>query len=70
MADQDRRNPPPSPCNNTCIVDSRRDCCVGCLRTLGEIAAWNSMSAEEQWSLVDDLERRRARTGPDGTGPQ
>jgi acyl-CoA hydrolase len=38
MADQDRRNPPPSPCNNTCIVDSRRDCCVGCLRTLGEIA--------------------------------
>jgi predicted Fe-S protein YdhL (DUF1289 family) len=70
MAVQDRRNPPPSPCNFTCIVDRRHSCCVGCLRTLDEIAAWNDMSNEEQWAIVDLLPARRAKTNSDGTGPR
>ena len=66
----DRRNPPPSPCNNTCIVDRAHNRCVGCLRTLDEIAAWGGMSAEEQWDIVDALERRRAAKENDGTGSE
>jgi predicted Fe-S protein YdhL (DUF1289 family) len=70
MAVPDRRNPPPSPCNFTCIVDRRHSRCVGCLRSLDEIAAWNDMTNEEQWTIVDDLVARRAKLSPDGTGPQ
>jgi predicted Fe-S protein YdhL (DUF1289 family) len=66
----DRRNPPPSPCDNTCIVDRRHNCCVGCLRTLDEIAMWAQMSPEEQWNVVDALARRRAQKENDGTGSE
>jgi predicted Fe-S protein YdhL (DUF1289 family) len=37
------------------------------LRTLDEIAAWNEMTVDEQWTLVDDLDRRRAEAGPNGS---
>jgi predicted Fe-S protein YdhL (DUF1289 family) len=40
---------------------------VGCLRTLDEIAAWGSMSAEEQWDVIDALARRREAKENDGT---
>jgi hypothetical protein len=70
MAVPDRRNPPPSPCNLTCIVDRRHNWCVGCLRTLDEIAMWNGMSAEEQWAIIDDIPARRAKDSPDGTRSQ
>jgi hypothetical protein len=67
MAVQDRRNPPPSPCTNTCIVDRSHHWCVGCLRTLDEIGMWGEMSVEEQWAIVDEIERRRAKSYADGT---
>jgi predicted Fe-S protein YdhL (DUF1289 family) len=62
----DRHTQPPSPCNNTCIVDRRNNRCVGCLRTLDEIAAWGTMSPEEQWDVIDALAQRRAKEN-DGT---
>jgi predicted Fe-S protein YdhL (DUF1289 family) len=34
--------------------------CLGCLRTLDEIARWRDMNAEEQWILLDDLHARRS----------
>lgn len=49
---------PPSPCTRVCTLDSN-DVCVGCSRTLDEIVAWAAMSAEEQWSVVRDLPRRK-----------
>ena len=55
---QDRRNPPPSPCNNTCIVDRKNNLCVGCLRTLDEIGMWDRMSPDEQWDVLDRVEVR------------
>jgi predicted Fe-S protein YdhL (DUF1289 family) len=33
--------------------------CVGCLRTGDEIARWTSMTAEEQWRLIETLRERR-----------
>jgi hypothetical protein len=67
MAVMDRRNPPPSPCNFTCIVDHRRSWCVGCLRTLDEIGRWEQMSTAEKWTVIDRLDARRASLETDGS---
>ena len=40
--------------------------CVGCMRTLDEIEAWEDMSPEEQWAVVDEIEMRRAAWEADG----
>jgi uncharacterized protein len=49
---------PASPCMNICVLDASRTC-IGCLRTLDEIARWGRMSATEQWQVVARLERVR-----------
>ena len=49
---------PTSPCLNICVLDASRTC-VGCLRTLDEIARWGRMSAAEQWQVIARLERDR-----------
>jgi hypothetical protein len=43
---------------NVCVLDAGR-VCVGCRRTLEEIARWGRMSAAEQWAVVARLERMR-----------
>jgi monothiol glutaredoxin len=48
---------PPSPCIKVCVLAGDR--CVGCLRTVDEIAAWSGMRAEAQWALIGALEQRR-----------
>lgn len=48
---------PQSPCIKVCTLVGGQ--CSGCLRTLDEIAAWSSMSAEAQWALIAALEQRR-----------
>ena len=49
---------PQSPCIKVCVlVPGNR--CAGCLRTVDEIAAWGTMSAEQQWQLLAELEHRR-----------
>jgi predicted Fe-S protein YdhL (DUF1289 family) len=55
----DRPAQPASPCINVCMLDATGHC-LGCLRTLDEIARWRDMSAGEQWRLIDDLHARRA----------
>jgi len=54
------RTPPPSPCTKVRTLDAQ-GLCAGCLRTGAEIGRWMSMSAAEQWQLVEELDVRRAR---------
>lgn len=54
---------PASPCVNVCVLDSSRTC-VGCGRTIDEIARWGGMSASERWQVVDRLERERRESEP------
>jgi predicted Fe-S protein YdhL (DUF1289 family) len=54
---------PPSPCRNVCVLDASRTC-VGCGRTIDEIARWGRMSAAEQWQVVARLERDRVQRQP------
>ena len=49
----------PSPCNKVCAMDAERRYCLGCRRTLEEIAAWGSMTDEEQRAVLKRLEQRR-----------
>ncbi|TVP98668.1 MAG: DUF1289 domain-containing protein [Planctomycetaceae bacterium] len=47
----------PSPCIGICTVDAHR-VCIGCHRTLAEIAAWRSASASERSRMVESASRR------------
>ena len=49
---------PVSPCINVCVLDEHRTC-MGCRRSLEEIAQWGRMSAAEQWAVMARLERIR-----------
>jgi predicted Fe-S protein YdhL (DUF1289 family) len=44
---------------NVCVLDTGR-VCVGCGRTLDEIARWGRMSAAEQWAVIARLDRAQA----------
>jgi predicted Fe-S protein YdhL (DUF1289 family) len=38
----------PSPCISVCRMDAQGELCLGCLRTLDEIAAWGRMADTEK----------------------
>jgi predicted Fe-S protein YdhL (DUF1289 family) len=48
-----------SPCNKVCVMDAEQRYCLGCRRTLEEIAAWGSMTDEERQAVLKRLEQRR-----------
>ncbi len=50
----------PSPCINVCRMDAGRGVCVGCLRTLDEIAAWSTMDDDARRAVWRLIELRRA----------
>ena len=51
----------PSPCVSVCRLDDATGLCVGCLRTLDEIAAWSVLDDAARRSVLAAIERRRAR---------
>ncbi|MEK0418132.1 MAG: hypothetical protein RI949_2138 [Pseudomonadota bacterium] len=54
----------PSPCTSVCRMDPTTGWCLGCARTLPEIAAWAGLDDEAKrqvWALLP--ERRRAIGG-------
>jgi predicted Fe-S protein YdhL (DUF1289 family) len=42
-------------------VDPASGLCIGCFRTLDEIAAWGGMTNEERRAVVESLEGRREK---------
>jgi predicted Fe-S protein YdhL (DUF1289 family) len=54
---------PASPCVNVCVLDASGTC-VGCRRSLDEIARWGGMSAAEQWQVIARLEHERSSSLP------
>ena len=62
---------PSSPCVQICVVDPRSGLCIGCGRTLAEIASWGGMTEPARRAIMVRLEARlvaarsrRARGGP------
>ena len=50
-----------SPCINVCRMAADSGLCVGCLRTLDEIAVWGSASDTQRRMILMDVEKRRER---------
>ena len=49
-----------SPCTSVCTLDAARAYCVGCLRTIDEIAAWSTLDDDARRAIVGSLASRRA----------
>jgi predicted Fe-S protein YdhL (DUF1289 family) len=53
-----------SPCVKICTLDALSGLCLGCGRTIDEIARWGAMSADERARIMRELPDRRARRDP------
>jgi uncharacterized protein len=49
----------PSPCNQVCTMDAQGRYCVGCSRTLEEIAGWASYDTSQRLKVWELLRARR-----------
>lgn len=54
--------PVPSPCISVCRMDEATGLCVGCLRTIDEIAAWSVLDDRERRAVWDAIAARRSQT--------
>jgi len=59
-----------TPCVNICAVSGRHGLCIGCGRTLSEIAGWGGMSEAQRRAVMAELGERlrvaKARSGAEG----
>ena len=51
-----------TPCINICLLDEETGLCLGCGRSIREIAGWTSMSDAERRAVMAELPARKART--------
>jgi predicted Fe-S protein YdhL (DUF1289 family) len=58
-----------TPCIKICVVDPQTGLCLGCRRTLSEIAAWTSLGDGERARIMAELPGRAgsASRQPAGT---
>ena len=52
-----------SPCAGVCILHTKTKLCLGCYRTITEIAHWQDMNADDQHRVMAELVVRRAADG-------
>ncbi len=52
-----------SPCVNVCQMDPARGVCMGCCRTLDEIARWSQMTDMEREHVLAALPSRKVDLG-------
>ena len=52
--------PVSTPCLKVCMVSGQTSLCVGCGRTLKEIAAWGSLNEDERKAIMAELPARLA----------
>ena len=56
---QPGKTPLETPCINICLLDSKTGLCVGCGRTIDEIARWSAMSESERRAVMAALQARK-----------
>jgi uncharacterized protein len=47
-----------SPCIKVCVVDGETESCLGCGRTLREIAQWSQFTDDQRLSVMTGLKAR------------
>ncbi len=62
----------PSPCVSLCRMSSATELCLGCFRTLDEIALWGRMADASRLQVWRSIEHRitQRRLTPDRSEPQ
>ena len=58
-----------TPCVKVCVVDGASSLCLGCFRTLPEIAEWSRLTAERRAAIMSQLPGRRSLIDPAKLGP-
>ena len=54
-----------TPCVQVCVIDSPSGLCLGCFRTLAEVAGWVRLTDAERAAVMADLPSRRGRIAPE-----
>jgi hypothetical protein len=49
-----------SPCVKVCQMDPQRGVCLGCARTLDEIARWGTLTDAERERIMAELDSRKS----------
>jgi uncharacterized protein len=52
-----------TPCIAVCMIDPRTSLCLGCGRTLPEVARWHRMDRSERLALMATLPERMEKAG-------
>lgn len=52
-----------SPCIRVCVVDGATNLCLGCGRTLPEIASWGRKTEDERLAIMATLAARMEKAG-------
>ncbi|MGE0849030.1 MAG: DUF1289 domain-containing protein [Hyphomicrobiaceae bacterium] len=60
------QRPIQSPCVKVCVMDEASGLCLGCRRSLDEIAGWAIMTEAERRRIMRELPARRAQGKPAG----
>jgi predicted Fe-S protein YdhL (DUF1289 family) len=53
----------PSPCISVCVLDRSANVCIGCGRTLDEIASWSELDDDARREVLARLPERLAHVG-------
>jgi hypothetical protein len=53
-----------SPCTKVCVIHAVKGLCLGCGRSLSEIATWTKLSGQDRTRVMADLPRRLATVLP------
>lgn len=58
-----------TPCTKICVIHAEKGLCLGCGRSLSEIAAWSSLTGQDRSRVMADLPRRLAAVLPSPAQP-
>jgi uncharacterized protein len=53
------QSPVPSPCISVCQMDAASGWCMGCRRTIDEVAAWSRLTDDAKRAVWEQLAQRR-----------
>jgi predicted Fe-S protein YdhL (DUF1289 family) len=54
-----------TPCIKVCVVDGETGLCMGCFRTLSEVAGWARLDESQREAIMGELAARPARIRPE-----
>ena len=54
-----------TPCIKVCVVDGESGLCMGCYRTLAEVAGWTRLDEAQREAIMAQLPGRPGRVRPE-----